>query len=33
MSGTRESLETAQEAARDARTKLSDTFCEIKARG
>ncbi|MDB5690852.1 MAG: hypothetical protein JWL91_2728 [Sphingomonas bacterium] len=32
MSGTRDSLEAAQDAARDARTKLSDTFCQIKAR-
>ena len=32
MSGTDKSLESAQEAARDARNKLSETFCEIKAR-
>lgn len=32
MSVTRESLETAQDAARDARTKLVDTIAEIKAR-
>jgi hypothetical protein len=32
MSGTRDSLEAAQDAARDARTRLSDTFCQIKAR-
>jgi hypothetical protein len=30
--GTRDSLEAAQEAARDARTRLSDTVCQIKAR-
>ena len=27
-----DSLEAAQQAARDARTRLSDTVCEIKAR-
>jgi hypothetical protein len=32
MTGKDDSLEAAQEAARDARTKLSETFCEIKAR-
>lgn len=32
MSVTRDSLETAQDAARDARTKLVDTIAEIKAR-
>ncbi|MDB5662785.1 MAG: hypothetical protein JWM38_2585 [Sphingomonas bacterium] len=32
MSGTRESLETAQEAAREARTRLAETMSEIKAR-
>jgi hypothetical protein len=32
MTGTRTSLEMAQDAARDARTRLSDTFCEIKGR-
>jgi hypothetical protein len=32
MSSTEDSLKEAQEAARDARTKLADTFGEIKAR-
>jgi hypothetical protein len=32
MSVTKDSLKEAQDAARDARTKLADTFGEIKAR-
>jgi hypothetical protein len=32
MSESKDSLKQAQDAARDARTKLADTFGEIKAR-
>jgi hypothetical protein len=32
VSGTRDSLEDAQNAARDARTRLMDTFSQIKGR-